>query len=64
VNQHFTAGQLELPAGAKLLTAPEQIIAICSTPISHAEDEEAVPIEVSEPELIGRKPKEDEETEE
>jgi large subunit ribosomal protein L25 len=63
VNEHFTAGQLELPAGAQLLTSPDQIIAICSTPIVQAEAE-AVPVEVSEPELIGRKPKEEEESEE
>jgi large subunit ribosomal protein L25 len=59
VDEHFTAGQLELPAGATLLTSPDQIIAICSTPEATGEAEE-VPAEVSEPELIGRKPKEEE----
>jgi large subunit ribosomal protein L25 len=64
VNQHFTAGQLELPTGAKLLTSPDQIIATCNTPMVQA-DEAAVPAaDVSEPELIGRKPKEEEEAEE
>jgi large subunit ribosomal protein L25 len=59
VNDHFTAEQLELPQGATLLSNPEQIIAMCVTPLAQAEPE-AVPAELSEPELIGRKPKEDE----
>jgi large subunit ribosomal protein L25 len=61
LGQHFLAGQLELPAGATLLTSPEQIIAICSAPMVQAEEEEVVPAEASEPELIGRKPKEEQE---
>jgi large subunit ribosomal protein L25 len=63
VGQHFTASQLELPQGASLLTSPDQIIAICSAPMVHAEDE-AVPAEANEPELIGRKPKEEGDEEE
>lgn len=63
VGQQFTAGEIELPAGASLLTSPEQIIAQCVMPITEA-DTEAVPTEAAEPELIGRKAKEDEEAEE
>jgi large subunit ribosomal protein L25 len=63
VGEHFTAGQLELPAGASLLTSPDQIIALCAMPIAEA-DTEAVPAEPAEPELIGRKPKDEEEGEE
>jgi large subunit ribosomal protein L25 len=63
VGEAFTAGQIELPAGAELLTSPEQIIAQCELPETDG-DEESVPGEPSEPELIGRKAKEDEEGEE
>lgn len=59
IDDHFTAGQLELPAGATLLTSPEQIIASCNPPAVEA-GAEAVPTEVNEPELIGRKAKEEE----
>ena len=60
--EHFTAGQLELPQGARLLTSPDQIIAICAAPAARPEVEVAA--EVAEPELIGRKPKEEESPEE
>jgi large subunit ribosomal protein L25 len=63
VDEQFTAGQLELPAGAQLLTDPDQIIAQVTTPVEQAE-EEPVPAEPGEPELIGRKAKEEEEAEE
>ncbi|MGE0757405.1 MAG: 50S ribosomal protein L25 [Pirellulaceae bacterium] len=60
VGDHFLASQLELPAGASLLTSPDQIVAVCSAPSDQAEAE-GVPAEVSEPELIGRKAKDEEE---
>jgi large subunit ribosomal protein L25 len=63
VGEQFMARDLELPAGAKLITSPEQIVAQCVTPLAQA-DEQAVPVEPAEPELIGRKLKEDEEGEE
>jgi large subunit ribosomal protein L25 len=63
VGEHFTAGQIELPAGASLLTSPDQIIANCVLPAAET-DAEAIPTEGVEPELIGRKAKEDEEAEE
>ena len=63
IGQHFTAGEIELPAGASLLTSPEQIIAQCITPATD-DDVESVPAEPAEPELIGRKAKEEEEGEE
>lgn len=63
VGDQFTAGQLELPSGAELLTVPDQIIAQCVTPMVQPE-EEPVPAEPGEPELISRKPKEEEEAEE
>jgi large subunit ribosomal protein L25 len=58
IGQHFTAGQLELPQGATLVSSPDQIIAICAAPFVQPEVE-AVPAEAAEPELI-RKPKEEE----
>lgn len=63
VGDQLLARDLELPEGAKLLTSPDQIIAQCVTPLDQA-DEQAAPAEVSEPELIGRKLKEEEEAEE
>lgn len=60
---HFTASELVLPEGASLLTSPEQIIAICAAPAAQAEVA-AAPAEVNEPELIGRKPKEEDEASE
>jgi len=57
----FTAGDLELPAGASLITAADQVVVQCVTPLDQ-EAAAAVPGEVIEPELI-RKPKEAEEGE-
>jgi large subunit ribosomal protein L25 len=59
VGGQITAGDLELPKGASLVTAADQVLVQCVEP--QVEDETAgVPGEVAEPELI-RKAKEDEE---
>jgi large subunit ribosomal protein L25 len=62
VGGHITAGELELPAGASLVTAADQVLVQCIEPEAQ-EDLAAVPAEVNEPELI-RKPKEEEGSEE
>ncbi|MCL6501519.1 MAG: 50S ribosomal protein L25 [Pirellulales bacterium] len=62
LNGVLTAGQLELPPGAKLLTPPDEVLVQCLLPA--AEEEEAAPVaEAAEPELIGRKGGEKEEEE-
>lgn len=61
VGQSITVEQLELPAGAKLLTDPELVIVQCNEAAVEADDEEAVPgAGAVEPEVIGRKPEEEE----
>ena len=62
LNEHFTAGKIELPEGATLVTDPEAVIVQCITPLAEKEPE-APAAEVAEPELI-RKPKEEEGAEE
>ncbi len=63
IGQSITAGQVPLPAGAKLLSDPEVIAVHC---IEAKKEEEEVTAEagVVEPEIIGRKPDEEEEAEE
>jgi large subunit ribosomal protein L25 len=58
----LAASQIELPPGTTLLLPPETIVAQCALP--KVEEEEAAPAaEGAEPELIGRKPGEEEEEE-
>jgi large subunit ribosomal protein L25 len=57
----LTADKIKLPDGVKLLTDPEMIVIHCVPPA--AEDDEGGAAEGAEPEVIGRKP-EDEEGEE
>lgn len=57
------AREIELPAGATLLSDPEALIASCEQPRAVVEEEVGVPAE-GEPEVIGRKPEEEEESEE
>jgi large subunit ribosomal protein L25 len=62
LGQSITIGQLELPAGLKVLDDPEAIVVECVEPV---EELEAAPAEgVVEPEVIGRKKEEGEEEEE
>lgn len=60
VDSHITAGELELPKGASLITDPDQVVVLCSQPVT--EEEAGAPGETAEPELI-RKGKEGEEGE-
>lgn len=55
---HITAGDIELPNGATLVTDPEQVVVQCTLPEAQ-DDEGGVPGETVEPELI-RKAKESE----
>ena len=63
LNENITAGKIELPEGASLVTDADAIIVQCITPLAE-KDPEAPAGEVIEPELIRSKPKEDEEGEE
>lgn len=60
----ITAAELDLPAGAKLVTDPGAVIASCSVPIVREEEEEAVAATGAEPEVIGAKPEEEGESSE
>jgi large subunit ribosomal protein L25 len=52
------AQELSLPSGAKLLTDPSAVVVHCSVPAAPVEEE--APAEPAEPEVIGRKPTEEE----
>lgn len=58
-----TAGQIEMPAGVKLLSDAEAIVVQCVEPAAEMEVAEGVPGEAAEPEVIGRKAEADEEEE-
>jgi len=64
LNGSLTLAAVELPAGAKLLEDPETILVQCVAPKEAAEEEAPPAAEGAEPELIGRKPEEEEEPEE
>ena len=55
-----TASQLSLPEGARLISEADTVIVQCVQP-AVLPDEEGVSAEAAEPELIGRKPEEEEE---
>ncbi|MEQ8789588.1 MAG: 50S ribosomal protein L25 [Pirellulaceae bacterium] len=59
LNDVVTAGQLELPEGAKLMDDADAVVVQCVEPIG-VEDEEAGAGEAAEPEVIGRKAEEEE----
>ena len=59
LNQSLTLADLPLPAGAKLLTDPEDIIVHCVTPKAELEEGAVAPVEPGEPEVIGRKKEEE-----
>jgi large subunit ribosomal protein L25 len=54
----LTADKIELPPNAKLLTPGDTLVVHCVQP---REEEEAAPAGAAEPEVIGRKPDEEEE---
>jgi large subunit ribosomal protein L25 len=58
----LSAGDIALPAGATLLSDPEAIVVQCVEP-KPEEEEAAIVGEGAEPEIIGRKPEEEEEEE-
>ena len=60
LGESLTAAELVLPQGAKLVTAADQILVQCIVPFSEEEDDEAAAVDVSEPEIIGRKEEEEE----
>jgi large subunit ribosomal protein L25 len=59
LNQSLTVADIELPAGTTMVTAAETVVVQCAVPKA---EEEAAPVsaEGAEPELIGRKPGEEE----
>ena len=63
LGQAIAAREIELPAGATLLSDPDAVVASCEEPKVLVEEEVAVAVE-GEPEVIGRKPEEEEESEE
>jgi large subunit ribosomal protein L25 len=52
LDETITAGQIELPKGATLITDPATVLAQCTTPVELDEDEAET--DLSEPEVIGR----------
>lgn len=62
LGSNLTAADVVLPEGVKLLSDPAAIVVICSAPVEA--DETPAVAEVGEPEVIGRKPKEEEGDEE
>ena len=60
LDQSITAEQIELPQGAFLTSSPDEIICQCVIVETIEEEEEAA--EIAEPEVIGRKPEDEEET--
>lgn len=59
LGQAILASQLPIPAGAKLLTNPDDIVVQCIEPLGEIEVEAAEGTG-AEPEIIGRKPEEEE----
>jgi len=60
LGQSILASQLQLPAGAELLSSPEAVVAHCSALVPVEEEAVAEPTEGIEPELIRRKEEEEE----
>jgi large subunit ribosomal protein L25 len=63
LGQAVTAGQLELPEGARLVTPEETVVVHCIEPVVEeaAEEEAELAAGEVEPEVIGRKEDEEEE---
>jgi large subunit ribosomal protein L25 len=62
LGESITAAELPLPETARLLTDPETVVVQCVQPLAEVEEEE-VPAEAQEPEVIGRKEEEEGESE-
>lgn len=60
LHDSITAGELELSSTASILCEPDRVIVQCVEPAAVPEEEEAEPAEGVEPEVIGRKPEEEE----
>lgn len=60
LNESLTAADLPLPEGASLLVEPETVIAQCVPPPMEPTEEEEAELPSAEPEIIGRKPEEEE----
>lgn len=60
LNETITAGKIELPEGATMITDHDLIVVQCVSPMAELETE-LVPGEGAEPEVVGRKAKEGEE---
>jgi hypothetical protein len=54
------ASAIELPAGAKLISDEDAVVALCELPVE-ADEQEAGEAGAAEPELIGRKAEDGEE---
>jgi len=63
LDQSLLASDIDLPAGATLISADDAVVALCELP-QEVEEQEAGAGEAAEPELIGRKPAEDDGEEE
>ena len=62
IGASITAGQIEdLPGDAKLLSDADQVIVQCNEPVAELEKEGEVSATEIEPEVIGRKPSDEEE---
>ena len=61
IDQSITASQFELPAGAELLVDDDTVVCSCSVP-QVVDEDEAAPAEGAEPEVIGAKADEEEES--
>ena len=59
VGQSLTAAELSLPEGARLVTEPHLVLVQCLAKAAEVEEEEGVPTEGAEPEVIGRKAEEE-----
>ena len=65
VNQSMLAKDVPLPAGATLVTNPEDIVVSCNEPTASGGDDDSASSDApAEPEVIGRKSAEDEESDE
>jgi large subunit ribosomal protein L25 len=61
--QSIAAADVQLPAGARLLTDPDQVVVHCIE-VAPEEEELVAPGETAEPEVVGRKPEDEEEAKE
>jgi large subunit ribosomal protein L25 len=63
LDQSLLTTAIELPSGAKLLSAEDIVVVLCELPKEMEEPEAGAAATTAEPELIGRKPAEGEESE-